>query len=83
MNALSSPGGRIVILVVLVIVGLAADRLGVPFAKDMVLTTLATLLAVLAGRPSGTPSEEGDSTVRLESRTKAVQPKSVVPRGSK
>ena len=47
---LNSPGGRIVVLVVLLVLGLASEMLGIPYAKEIVLTTLATLLAVLAGR---------------------------------
>ena len=54
MRAVNSPGGRILISVFLVVLGLVSDRLGVPYAKEIVLTTLATLLAVLAGQRQGT-----------------------------
>jgi len=47
---LDSPGGRIVVLVALLVLGLAAEMLGVPYAKDIVLTTLGTLMCVLAGK---------------------------------
>jgi FtsH-binding integral membrane protein len=50
MKSVNSSGGRILVLVFLVIVGLCSERLGIPYAKEIVLTTLATLLAVLAGQ---------------------------------
>jgi hypothetical protein len=34
MRAINSPGGRILILVFLVILGLISERLGVPYAKE-------------------------------------------------
>lgn len=46
---LNSPGGRIVVLVTLIVLGLASEMLGVSYAKDIVLTTLGTLMGFLAG----------------------------------
>jgi hypothetical protein len=54
MKIVSSPGGRIVILLILVIVGLIADRVGITYGKEMALTTLATLLVALTGQRPGT-----------------------------
>jgi hypothetical protein len=49
MRRLNSQGGRILMLAFLVILGLVSDRLGVAYSKEIVLTTLATLLAALTG----------------------------------
>jgi hypothetical protein len=40
MKGLNSPGGRILILLLLVVIGLVSDRMGVPYAKDIVTATL-------------------------------------------
>jgi hypothetical protein len=53
MKALSSPGGKISVLVFLVIGGLLADHFGVTYAKDVVIPSLSILLSVLGPRPAG------------------------------
>lgn len=50
MKAVNSSGGRILVMLFVLILGLTFDRVGVPYAKEMVLTTLATLLAVVSGQ---------------------------------
>ena len=54
MKNLSTSGGRILVLLVLVVIGLVAEHLGSAYAKDIVLPALTTLFLVLGGhRPAG------------------------------
>lgn len=49
IRELSKPGGRIVVLLIVLLVALIADQMHVSFAREMALGTLTTLLAMLAG----------------------------------
>jgi len=48
VRLLNTPGGRISVLVFVLILGLAADRAGVNYAKEMVIGTLTTMLTIIA-----------------------------------
>jgi hypothetical protein len=49
-RTVNSRGGRILVLVLVVLIGIGAELLKVSYAKEMVLTTLATLLTLVAGQ---------------------------------
>lgn len=50
LKLLNSHAGRAIMMLVLITIGLFADRMGVPYAREIVLTTLTAFLAILAGR---------------------------------
>ena len=52
LNKLSTTGGRILILFLLVVVGLCAQRAGVPYAKEIVFTVLPALVLLLVPHSS-------------------------------
>jgi hypothetical protein len=47
IEGLNRPGGRIAVLVFVLVVGLVADALGVPYAEHIVMATLAVLLVAV------------------------------------
>jgi hypothetical protein len=46
-TGVASPGGRIAVLVVILVIGIVALAIHIPFAEHVVLATLAVLLVAL------------------------------------
>lgn len=55
-RALNSPGGRIAVLIFLIVLSLAAELFKIPYAKEMVLGTLTATLTQLS-RQSGNSTQ--------------------------
>jgi hypothetical protein len=47
-KVLNSPGGRITVLIFVLLIGLVADIIGVKYAKEMVIGTLTTILTLIS-----------------------------------
>ena len=56
LNMLSSPGGRIAVSLLLIILALVALKFAIPRAEEVLIGALAALWPLLSGRDNG-PSE--------------------------